>query len=183
MKTRYKINEMTCSGCQAKVTQALQSVTENVEVHLNPAEAVIESKNKFTLEELQHALSHKGPYTIQEIFVQPDGTETYSEIAHQAIHSSDKHNETPKNLEHLAGKYYCPMLCEGDKVYDSNVGCPVCGMDLVKIGGNPSDNEEVNHLKKLFYQSLIITIPVFIIAMFGMNHDSFIYNIIPFKME
>jgi len=31
------------------------------------------------------------------------------------------------------GKYYCPMFCEGDKVYDSNVGCPVCGMDLVKI--------------------------------------------------
>jgi Cu2+-exporting ATPase len=32
----------------------------------------------------------------------------------------------------MAGKYYCPMYCEGDKVYDSNVGCPVCGMDLVK---------------------------------------------------
>ena len=31
------------------------------------------------------------------------------------------------------GKYYCPMFCEGDKVYDSNVGCPVCGMDLIKI--------------------------------------------------
>ncbi|UOE39733.1 copper-translocating P-type ATPase [Chryseobacterium suipulveris] len=37
------------------------------------------------------------------------------------------------NLESRAGKYYCPMFCEGDKVYDSNVGCPVCGMDLVKI--------------------------------------------------
>ncbi|MGS0749220.1 heavy metal-binding domain-containing protein [Halpernia sp. GG3] len=31
-----------------------------------------------------------------------------------------------------AGKHYCPMHCEGDKVYDFNVGCPVCGMDLVK---------------------------------------------------
>lgn len=182
MKTRYKINEMTCSGCQAKVTQALQSVTENIEVHLNPAEAIIESKKKIPLEELQHALSHKGSYTIQEIIENSDGTETYSEIAHDAIHSSDKHNETPKNLEHLAGKYYCPMLCEGDKVYDSNVGCPICGMDLVKIGANPSDNEEVNHLKKLFYQSLLVTIPVFVIAMFGMSHDSFIYKIIPFQL-
>ncbi|KMQ71546.1 copper-transporting P-type ATPase [Chryseobacterium koreense] len=36
-------------------------------------------------------------------------------------------------LSDNAGKYYCPMFCEGDKVYDSNVGCPVCGMDLVKI--------------------------------------------------
>ena len=52
--------------------------------------------------------------------------------------SGDTHNG--QNLIHdhqpstkNAGKYYCPMFCEGDKVYDSNVGCPVCGMDLVKI--------------------------------------------------
>ena len=48
------------------------------------------------------------------------------------------HHETHKNINHQhstdnQGKYYCPMFCEGDKVYDSNVGCPVCGMDLVKI--------------------------------------------------
>lgn len=30
------------------------------------------------------------------------------------------------------GKYYCPMHCEGDKVYDTPGDCPVCGMDLVK---------------------------------------------------
>ncbi|MCD9854644.1 copper-translocating P-type ATPase [Epilithonimonas sp. JDS] len=40
-------------------------------------------------------------------------------------------NHTPNT--HQEGKYYCPMFCEGDKVYDSNIGCPVCGMDLVKI--------------------------------------------------
>ena len=95
----------------------------------------------------KHALSHKGAYTIQEIGTDAHGKETLSEIAHHAIHSADQHNQPPKNLEHLTGKYYCPMLCEGDKVYDSNVGCPVCGMDLVKIGGNPSDNTEVHHLK------------------------------------
>jgi len=37
------------------------------------------------------------------------------------------------NIQQNEGKYYCPMFCEGDKIYDSNVGCPVCGMDLVKI--------------------------------------------------
>jgi Cu2+-exporting ATPase len=31
-----------------------------------------------------------------------------------------------------SGKYYCPMFCEGDTVYHTQVGCPVCGMDLVK---------------------------------------------------
>jgi Cu2+-exporting ATPase len=30
------------------------------------------------------------------------------------------------------GKYYCPMHCEGDKVYEKAGDCPVCGMDLVK---------------------------------------------------
>ncbi len=61
MKTRYKINEMTCSGCQAKVTEALQTVADKVEVSLNPAEAVVESNKPVTLENLQHALSNKGP--------------------------------------------------------------------------------------------------------------------------
>jgi Cu2+-exporting ATPase len=35
----------------------------------------------------------------------------------------------PKNA---AGKYYCPMFCEDDKVYDEAGDCPVCGMDLVQ---------------------------------------------------
>ena len=30
------------------------------------------------------------------------------------------------------GKYYCPMHCEGDKVYNQAGDCPVCGMHLVK---------------------------------------------------
>ncbi|WP_426278132.1 heavy metal translocating P-type ATPase [Chryseobacterium sp. S-02] len=49
---------------------------------------------------------------------------------HHQNHSH--HHEAPKITDEMAGKYYCPMYCEGDKVYDSNVGCPVCGMDLVK---------------------------------------------------
>lgn len=51
---------------------------------------------------------------------------------HAHSHSHSHHHETPKVTDEMAGKYFCPMYCEGDKVYDSNVGCPVCGMDLVK---------------------------------------------------
>lgn len=49
-------------------------------------------------------------------------------------HHSHDHSdhEMPKVTDEMAGKYYCPMYCEDDKTYDSNVGCPVCGMDLVK---------------------------------------------------
>lgn len=49
-----------------------------------------------------------------------------------AHHDHSHHHEAPKVTDDMAGKYYCPMYCEGDKTYDSNVGCPVCGMDLVK---------------------------------------------------
>ena len=48
---------------------------------------------------------------------------------HHGTHKTINHQHSTDNQ----GKYYCPMYCEGDKVYDSNVGCPVCGMDLVKI--------------------------------------------------
>lgn len=30
-------------------------------------------------------------------------------------------------------KYYCPMHCEGDKLYDQPGNCPVCGMHLVEL--------------------------------------------------
>ena len=37
-------------------------------------------------------------------------------------------------------KYYCPMHCEGEKVYDKAGDCPVCGMDLVKAS-EPTDSK------------------------------------------
>lgn len=51
---------------------------------------------------------------------------------HSHSHSHNHHHDAPKVTDEMAGRYYCPMYCEGDKTYDSNVGCPVCGMDLVK---------------------------------------------------
>lgn len=46
-----------------------------------------------------------------------------------------KHHQSPVsgNNSSNAGKYYCPMHCEGDKVYDRAGMCPVCGMNLEKI--------------------------------------------------
>lgn len=65
---------------------------------------------------------------ITEELVKNSGTQNHHH-SHQHDHH---HHEPPKVTDAMAGKYYCPMFCEGDKVYDSNVGCPVCGMDLVK---------------------------------------------------
>lgn len=50
------------------------------------------------------------------------------------------HKHGYQNEEHLHSKgYQCPMKCEGDKVYDSSVNCPVCNMKLVHVGDKKSN--------------------------------------------
>ncbi|MCW3167151.1 heavy metal translocating P-type ATPase [Chryseobacterium sp. 09-1422] len=92
-------------------------------------------------------------------------------VSNHHSHSQSQHQEAPKVTDDMAGKYYCPMFCEGDKTYDSNVGCPVCGMDLVKYpdkNGDGGEDETFNILKRKFITSLAFTIPVFILSMGGM---------------
>ncbi|MGN0020593.1 MAG: heavy metal translocating P-type ATPase [Sphingobacterium hotanense] len=48
-------------------------------------------------------------------------------------HGHGHSHEKPVASASNAGKYYCPMMCEGDKVYDKFGSCPVCGMNLEKI--------------------------------------------------
>jgi len=48
------------------------------------------------------------------------------EHSHQHKFASDH----PSNSE----QYYCPMKCEGEKTYTQPGRCPVCGMNLIKVG-------------------------------------------------
>lgn len=93
--------------------------------------------------------------------------------SHHAHPPAENLKSRISNLESKgnAGKYYCPMFCEGDKVYDSNVGCPVCGMDLVQIPGKPgevTEDDTVKILTRKLWVALAFTIPVFILSMGGM---------------
>ncbi|MDQ8140832.1 heavy metal translocating P-type ATPase [Chryseobacterium sp. CFS15] len=100
--------------------------------------------------------------------------------SHSYQHHNHQHHETPKVTDDMAGRYYCPMFCEGDKTYDSNVGCPVCGMDLVKYPekGEEETDDTYLILKRKFIISLAFTIPVFILSMGGMLIDfPFSHNI------
>ena len=93
---------------------------------------------------------------------------------HHHPHAVEKKGEPVIDQDSNAGKYYCPMFCEGDKVYDSNVGCPVCGMDLVKIpekGEQSAGDDTYKLLQKKFLIALVFTIPVFILSMGGMWFD------------
>ena len=123
MENTYTITGMSCNGCRTKAEKALNEI-EGVEatVTLEPPMATITSEKSVSLFKLQKALYAAGNYIISETDASNSiySTPQASEMNAVALPSS------------ASGKYYCPMFCEGDKVYDSQVGCPVCGMDLVK---------------------------------------------------
>ena len=92
-----------------------------------------------------------------------------SQLMVDSNHKTINHQPSTAN----EGKYYCPMFCEGDKVYDSNVGCPVCGMDLVMIPikGEKHEDKTYQTLQRKFWLALGFSVPVFILSMGGMFID------------
>jgi len=87
-------------------------------VDLEKAEAIIEMESHIPLKSFQKALKSEGDrYSIHN-----------SVEDHQ--HSKAEKKEQP--IGKSTGVFYCPMHCEGDKIYDKLGDCPVCGMDLVE---------------------------------------------------
>ncbi|HQE33426.1 MAG TPA: heavy metal translocating P-type ATPase [Flavobacterium alvei] len=125
MTTTYTITGMSCNGCRTKVEKALNEIDGmEATVTLDPPVATIVSEKPISVFKLQKAVYVVGNYIISE-----------SNASHEnSLYSTPIPSEMkPVDLPQSAsGKYYCPMFCEGDKVYDEQVGCPVCGMDLVK---------------------------------------------------
>ena len=78
----------------------------------------------------------------------------------------------PENFKDNIGKYYCPMFCESDKVYDSDIGCPVCHMHLKEIteemvgsgmsdaGSDQSSEHETRNTKPTMQENT--TVPCFV---------------------
>ncbi len=128
----YKITGMTCNGCRTTVEDTLNDI-EGIQavVTLENGQADVEMKQSISTEEIQKALYKKGDYIIQEIITHQDGTQEVLAAVH--VDHEAHEVEVPKNMSDHAGKYFCPMLCEGDKIYDTNVGCPICGMNLEQI--------------------------------------------------
>lgn len=122
MKHTYKIYGMTCNGCRSHVEDILRSVDQvsKVSVDLEKGEATIEMENHIPLTVFEEALEEDGgSYSI----AMPGDT-------------SAEERHLKKKEEQLANvpkgtRFYCPMHCEGDKMYDGPGDCPVCGMDLV----------------------------------------------------
>ena len=122
MKHTYHIHGMTCNGCRSHVEKTLSEV-KNVSiatVDLEKAEATIKMESHIPIEIFQEALKNDG--------------------GRYSIHKSREHHhikdETPTSMGIIKGKgtgtFYCPMHCEGEKIYNKAGDCPVCGMDLVE---------------------------------------------------
>jgi len=125
MTHTYTITGMSCIGCRTKAEKALNEI-EGVAatVTLNPPIATISSEKSVSVFKLQKQLYTAGNYIISE------NDESNVNSIYSKPQTSEMHAVAlPASA---SGKYYCPMFCEGDKVYDTQVGCPVCGMDLVK---------------------------------------------------
>ena len=110
---------MTCNGCSNNVQKTLSEVkgVSKVDINLQEKTATIEMDKHIPLEIFKTALEKDGgKYGIGML--------------------NEKMEEPPKEKQISApnnnGKYYCPMHCEGDKMYNKEGDCPVCGMDLVQ---------------------------------------------------
>lgn len=207
MTHKYKIEGMTCSGCEASVKASLSKVEHitHVEVSKEDKQAIISMTKHVELNVLQEALGGKD--SNYHISLPDTKTEPKSSCC-----STDKEEDKQKHTQH-EGKYYCPMHCEGDKVYDKPGDCPVCGMDLVKQPPNiqkiqytcpmhpevitdepgscpicgmdlvplePNDSEEDNTYKRLLHKmkiALLFSIPIFIISMSEMIPNNPLYKI------
>ena len=118
MKHTYHIHGMTCNGCRSHVEETLSKVggVSKATVDLDKAEANIEMESHIPIETFQEALKKDG------------GTYSIHKQGEPHQHSEAKKEKQPKGT----GTFYCPMHCEGDKIYNKPGDCPVCGMDLVE---------------------------------------------------
>ncbi|MHC5202596.1 heavy metal translocating P-type ATPase [Myroides sp. LJL119] len=133
MHKKYKVSGMTCNGCRTKVEDTLNQIDHvKAQVNLELHQIDLELTKEIDTLTLQKQLFKKGPYVLQEIVQAKDGSQELLDPV--SVDPEDMHEtEIPTSMQDKAGKYFCPMLCEGNKTYDSNVGCPVCGMNLEQI--------------------------------------------------
>ena len=134
MEHTYTITGMSCDGCRSKVEKTLNAVDGiQAVVTLDPPVATITMDKHIPTTQLQEALTASGNYTIA-MNTEADAHGTTEKPTEKSCCSSNKPQEKPTVIlpANALGKYYCPMHCEGEKVYDKPGDCPVCGMDLVK---------------------------------------------------
>ncbi len=143
MRHTYTITGMTCNGCRSKVEKTLNSIIGiEATVTLSPPIASIVMEKEASISDMQTALSIAGPYTILRTDENKPNPEFTPHHTKPTLHNQSITNnaELARNTKGIKGKYFCPMHCEGDKIYDLPGDCPVCGMHLVKEAESLASN-------------------------------------------
>lgn len=119
---RYAIHGLTCQGCVKTTTDLLQKdkAIQVVHISLEEQSIDIEMHPRLELKRLQELLEGSG-YQISMT----------GDAQAKASFQKEKEKARQSASSQKGTIWYCPMMCEGDKTYDSFRDCPVCGMDLV----------------------------------------------------
>ncbi len=176
MQQVYHISGMHCNGCRTHVEKSLKQVkgVKQVSVSLEKAAAELITESTIPLETLQQALKKEGGnYTISLPGTNTVQTETVSNL--------DAKTPPAGTMPLLAAGHYCPMHCEGEKIYSEPGSCPVCGMDLVPLS-EADEAKSYRLLVKKFNLSLLFTLPIFVIAMSEMLPDNPLTQILPWHL-
>jgi copper chaperone CopZ len=64
MQQEFRIDGMHCNGCVARVTKALQSIADDVQVTLDPPRATLESPDPLSLDDVRKAVKKAGDYVV-----------------------------------------------------------------------------------------------------------------------
>ena len=150
MKHVYYVSGMSCMGCAGTVENAILAVegVTSVEVNLEEGTVEVGSDVQIPFLKIQESMMINAPH--YEISLEPlsgEQAEDFVEITDGAV-------------------YYCPMRCEGDKVYESAGDCPVCGMHLVpETIDETVGDKTVRDLGIKLVWSVIFCLPLFVISM------------------
>lgn len=125
---QFDILGMSCGSCQKKISDKLNSLPDiSAVVDLKTNSVKISSKNEINLQQLNDAVGSIGHYFLKD---------------------PDNHDYTfikPEDKISPSSVYFCPMECEGEKLYFKQGKCPVCGMYLAPI----EEREEIREKAKL----------------------------------
>ncbi|MBK9358823.1 MAG: heavy metal translocating P-type ATPase [Bacteroidales bacterium] len=114
-----------------------------------------------------------------------DGNIKHNEHLHKAANPAHA-VETPPNKQVSFAKgttvFTCPMHPEIKR--DKPGSCPICGMDLVPEMPQDSSEEETAYRKmaKKFWIAVVLTVPIFIIAMSDFFHSQQIESLVSKKV-
>ena len=64
MELTFRIEGMHCGGCVARVTKALKTIADDVEVTLDPPLAILEVDSALPLDAVQAAVAQAGDYVV-----------------------------------------------------------------------------------------------------------------------